>query len=172
MRGLVVAGIDHSPAARAALTWAADYARLIDARLLAVHVFPEDVPAVIYTALPTDDDRLRAHEYDQVTELFASIRPESDWRLMRTFGRPGEELVRLAEHADILVVGAQEHTGLRRLVLGSISHYCIRHAQVPVLSHPRPSQRVSSESVVRRRRLTAGVLRRRPATETVGPHHV
>jgi nucleotide-binding universal stress UspA family protein len=34
------------------------------------------------------------------------------------------------------VVGTQEHTGLRRAVAGSVSHYCLSHADVPVVAVP------------------------------------
>ena len=37
---------------------------------------------------------------------------------------------------DLLVVGTQEHVGLRRAVLGSVSHYCL-HARCPVVAVPR-----------------------------------
>ena len=36
----------------------------------------------------------------------------------------------------LLVVGTKEHSGLRRAVSGSVSHYCLSHAEVPVVAVP------------------------------------
>jgi hypothetical protein len=38
----------------------------------------------------------------------------------------------------MLVVGTREHTGVRRLVGGSVSHYCLSHASCPVVAVPGP----------------------------------
>jgi hypothetical protein len=38
--------------------------------------------------------------------------------------------------AALLVVGTQEHAGIGRLVSGSVSHYCLSHAQCPVVAVP------------------------------------
>jgi hypothetical protein len=34
------------------------------------------------------------------------------------------------------VLGTREHTGLRRAVVGSVSHYCLSHAVPPVVAVP------------------------------------
>jgi nucleotide-binding universal stress UspA family protein len=34
------------------------------------------------------------------------------------------------------VVGTGEHTGVRRLLEGSVSHYCLSHAACPVVAVP------------------------------------
>ena len=36
----------------------------------------------------------------------------------------------------LLVVGTKEHVGISRIVAGSISHYCLSHAQCPVVAVP------------------------------------
>jgi nucleotide-binding universal stress UspA family protein len=50
------------------------------------------------------------------------------------FGRPGEEIVRLAdrEQADLIIVG-RRGAGLSRALLGSISDHVVKHATRPVL---------------------------------------
>ena len=36
----------------------------------------------------------------------------------------------------LLVVGTKVHVGISRIVAGSISHYCLSHAQCPVVAVP------------------------------------
>jgi nucleotide-binding universal stress UspA family protein len=43
----------------------------------------------------------------------------------------------------VLVVGTREHTGLRRAVAGSVSHYCLSHAGVPVVAVPPASATIA-----------------------------
>ena len=34
------------------------------------------------------------------------------------------------------MIGTQEHTGLGRLLVGSVSHYCLAHACCPLVAVP------------------------------------
>ena len=52
-------------------------------------------------------------------------------------GTPGEELAIFSGRVDLLVVGSRSYGPLRRLMLGSTSHYLAGHARCPVLVLPR-----------------------------------
>lgn len=49
-------------------------------------------------------------------------------------GKPGSTIVEEAKEwgADLIVIGSRGHTGLRRLIEGSVSHYVVDHAPCPV----------------------------------------
>lgn len=49
-------------------------------------------------------------------------------------GEPGPAVVTEAKEwgADLVVIGSRGHTGLRRLLEGSVSHYVVDHAPCPV----------------------------------------
>ena len=49
-------------------------------------------------------------------------------------GEPGRAAVEEAKGwgADLIVIGSRGHTGLRRLLEGSVSHYVVDHAPCPV----------------------------------------
>jgi nucleotide-binding universal stress UspA family protein len=49
-------------------------------------------------------------------------------------GEPGPAVVEEAEEwgADLIVIGSRGHSGLRRLLEGSVSHYVVEHARCPV----------------------------------------
>jgi nucleotide-binding universal stress UspA family protein len=52
-----------------------------------------------------------------------------------SFGRPGHEIVELAEELDagLVVVGSRGRGGLKRTLMGSVSDSVVRHAHCPVL---------------------------------------
>lgn len=54
---------------------------------------------------------------------------------------PARALLRQAEGADLLVVGARGLGGFRGLLLGSVSQQAVHHAPCPVVVVPSPSGR-------------------------------
>jgi len=53
-----------------------------------------------------------------------------------------EGILDAAKHhaADILVIGSRGLSGVSRLILGSVSHYCVTNADIPVLVVPPCAQ--------------------------------
>jgi nucleotide-binding universal stress UspA family protein len=140
----VVVGLDASPAAAEALRWAARYARAVGADLHAVHAFVWSQREAVF--LPTDPSMLDTsgkplrpvRPPEDIARLFASVQPESGWTLTCFAGDPGPVLRSRAKDADLLVVGTGEHAGLGRLLVGSVSHYCLSNAPCPVVAVPAP----------------------------------
>ena len=54
-------------------------------------------------------------------------------------GAPGPTLVDASRDAAMLVVGTRVHTGISRVLFGSVSHYCLTHAQCVVVAVPTTS---------------------------------
>lgn len=141
----IVVGLDDSPSALAALSFAAGYARTTGADLRAVHVIsvadqipvswsPEYVgPGYLNVGGRYLDD---ASHRQKIQAVFASVHPEARWRLDFVDGIHGQTLVERSGGAAMLVVGTREHTGLGRILSGSISHYCLSHAPCPVVAVP------------------------------------
>jgi nucleotide-binding universal stress UspA family protein len=140
----VVVGLDASPAAAEALRWGARYARAVGADLYAVHAFVWSEREAVF--LPTDPNALDSsgkplrpvQPPDDIGQLFAAVQPESSWTLRGFMGDPGPVLRSQAHDADLLVVGTGQHVGLGRLLVGSVSHYCLSHAKCPVVAVPAP----------------------------------
>jgi nucleotide-binding universal stress UspA family protein len=140
MNGIVV-GVDLSPSARAALSWAAEQARRTGQTLRAVHAV--DVSPVFDLPLGTSGvtPAMNVAEIDTgyreaIAAVFDSIRPEPGWQLKFISGHAGLGLVAESVGAALLVVGTREHVGIGRVVFGSVSHYCLSHAQCPVVAVP------------------------------------
>jgi nucleotide-binding universal stress UspA family protein len=51
-------------------------------------------------------------------------------------GDAGPAVVAESVGAALLVVGTKDHVGIGGLVSGSVSHYCLSHAQCPVVAVP------------------------------------
>lgn len=139
----VILGLDDSTAALAALDWAAQYARASGLRLTAVHVSPflADPPAgwSPENAPPERRSNLELGPMAQrVRTMFSSIDPDVGWGLYFVGGTPGRALVGIARDARLLVLGTREHTGVGRLLAGSVSHYCLSHSTVPIAAVPAP----------------------------------
>jgi nucleotide-binding universal stress UspA family protein len=141
--GEIVVGIDTSSSGRSALKWAAEYARSTGQRLHAVHVFnynpaapmawaPGGPPAMSYRSA----NELRDGAEREIRAEFESVAPEPGWRLESCAGPVGQTLVHKAEQAQLLVIGTREHTGIDRVLTGSVSHYCLTRVQCPLVAVP------------------------------------
>jgi nucleotide-binding universal stress UspA family protein len=135
----IVVGLDLSQSARAALDWAAKQARATGQTLRAVHVISASSTysmALGGVAVPIEPSEMDAPHREAVAAVFDSVKPELGWQLKFFSGEAGPILVAESVRAALLVVGTKEHMGIGRLISGSVSHYCLSHAQCPVVAVP------------------------------------
>ena len=138
---VIVVGVDGSDHSVVALRYALRLARATDSVVRAVTAW--HVPSLAYGAgtAPVGDltNGLRENAEATLEQALAAVADEIDGvtvqRLVRE-GDPGHVLVAESEEAQQLVVGSRGHGGIGELVLGSVSHYCCRHAHCPVLVIP------------------------------------
>ena len=139
---VIVVGVDSSPASAKALTWAAKYAEEVGRSLKILTSWDAEFVSVAIAAFggeATDTDSIESRH-----ALAASLQSKSisdvfkdeklpDWVSFELIeGKPTEALVRASEGAELLVVGTRGHSLLADIVLGSVSSYCVLHAQSPV----------------------------------------
>lgn len=150
-RNEIVVGLDDSPSGKAALCWAAEQAIRTHTILRAIHVLDWPYgPNVTASAGQRDAmnltfEKAQAAYLTSITKVFDDIAPRPDWLIQFATGEPGPVLVRQSRDAQLLVVGTREHAGLGRLLVGSISHYCLSRAvcpvvAVPALTHAEPAE--------------------------------
>jgi nucleotide-binding universal stress UspA family protein len=136
-----VVGVDGSEESREALRWAADQAVSQGARLEVV--CPWDLPfsglATSYSpepvGLPNPQEiaRRAGTALDQtVREVLGDDLPLDVEQVVEQ-GDPAAVLLRRSEGADMLVVGSRGHGGFNRLLVGSVSEKCVRHATCSVI---------------------------------------
>jgi nucleotide-binding universal stress UspA family protein len=138
----ILVGLDDGPAAAAALRWAAAHSRITGLPLRAVWAWQRtalDLAAVSGDFAETAGADARARATRRVLDTLGDAE-DVRWSLDIVEGSPGPVLVDRAQNAGLLVLGTGEHTGLRRAVLGSVSHYCLSHATTPVVAVPAPRE--------------------------------
>lgn len=138
--GLIVAGVDGSPAGDAAIEFAFAEAALRDTGIVAVHAWspwkseapaPQD-PAAPYASgvgdLAANEERLLAEALAGRQERYPDVPVER--RVLR--GGPREALIEASFEAALVVVGARGRGGFTGMLLGSVSQALLHHADCPV----------------------------------------
>lgn len=145
MPGTIVVGVDSSDAAREALRWAADEARLRGAKIVAVHAWSFVPPAPIgdpgMIAIPSGDlaAQLDAESQAARADLDGTVAgalgssPGVDVESRLVEEDAGDALVSASEGVDLVVVGSHGKSGLRAALLGSVSRHVVDHAKCPVV---------------------------------------
>jgi nucleotide-binding universal stress UspA family protein len=138
----IVFATDFSPQSRRAFARALEFARLARAELLIAHVLSPIVPYVgegyvspqLYDRVVTD---LQTRARKDLKRLAARARAAG----IRTGtlldeGSAPERIVRIARarRAGLIVMGTHGHTGLTRMILGSVATRVVSTATCPVLT--------------------------------------
>jgi nucleotide-binding universal stress UspA family protein len=130
----IVVGVDGSDSSRQALTWAMNYAALIDAKVDAViswnYPTGYGMGGVASEWNPGEDAR------DLLAKAVTSVLGDDVSVPLTQVVREGnaaQVLLDETKDAQMLVVGSRGHGGFAGLLLGSVSAHCAEHAQCPVL---------------------------------------
>lgn len=142
----ILVGTDFSPTAEAALDWAVELARPLEARIELVHAVtvPPSLPP-----LPSGGVILPGPAFEEEVRQAARVRLDREAAQLRAKGVEAESWLgagtpslvlndRAAEvGAEAVVIGTRGLTGLRHLLLGSTTQRVVQGAPCPVLTiHP------------------------------------
>ena len=139
----IVVGIDGSSHAAKALGWAMHLAAPRETAVIPVLVW--EYPRVPMSPYPIDfpevtSESLQTANCEAAAALIARAIEESGLSNVTepivVRGRAGTELCRVAEDADLLVLGSRGLGGFAGLVLGSVSAHCANAAACPVAVVP------------------------------------
>jgi nucleotide-binding universal stress UspA family protein len=137
MLPVIVAGVDGSPGARAALSFAIGEARLRGAAVTAICAYER--PWTEAAGPPGRPDSLavaRAILRTEVAEALEVIGGGVRVEQQAVEGPAAKSLLAAAASAELLVVGSRGRRGFRGLLLGSVSQQCACHAPCPVVIVP------------------------------------
>ncbi len=145
----IIVGVDGSEGSQRALDWAAREAGLRDASLEVVTTYRSEPE---WAGFPVDGGmsseqieaarrsielatrRAAEHAQAVVDEMIAGLPGTSDAEAVVVASqRPAEVLVERSHGAEMLVVGSRGLGGFKSLMLGSVSHQCVTHADCPVV---------------------------------------
>ncbi len=136
----IVVGVDGSDSSVLALRWAADEARLRQATLDVVHAWTDSgVGAGTHaSAFSVDLDGAQQAARAALDDVLDTASLSPDLRIERhvVMGPGATVLLDVAAGADLLVVGTRGRGGVAGLLLGSVSHACIKEATCPVVVVP------------------------------------
>ena len=146
-KDVILVATDFSEAAQLALDAAAELAGLVGASMEILHVGVES-PIVItppdsVIPVPVDLSATIAADTALLQSAVASVRERGvSCTCSTTTGRPEAEIVERASTigAELIVLGTHEHSGISRLLVGSVAELVLRHAPCPVLVVPAVSQ--------------------------------
>ena len=154
-------GVDGSPGARAALTWALAAAARRGADLEVVAAFAVDLYWIdAYLLEPETLGEVRTDTEQRARAMVDEVRSdpavagvpgaaETVVHVVALAGGAAENLVQRAESADLLVVGSRGRGGVRSTLLGSVALHVSAHAGCPVVVvHAPPSPAASGTVVV------------------------
>jgi nucleotide-binding universal stress UspA family protein len=141
MAATIVVGVDGSASSLAALAWAGDQARLLDAAVQVVIAYRYPLAYAGTQADPSiAAPEAQAHATQVLERAIAATADDLDGVRVSTTIIPGESpghaLVEAAAEAQLLVVGAHGEGGVSGFTLGSVSHFCVGHASCPVVVVP------------------------------------
>lgn len=128
--GPIVVGTDGSAASNAALGFGFEEAALRGAPLLAVCALA-DTPGIL------GGDRKLQDDVEQAITQGEKEHPEVDVLRRVAQGGPRAALLAAAHDAQLLVVGSRGRSGIKGMLLGSVSQAVLHHARCPVtVAHP------------------------------------
>jgi nucleotide-binding universal stress UspA family protein len=135
---VIVVGVSGSPASGAALSWAAEEARLRGARLHVVRVWDPARHAAPYAAVgatPTGEEELASARDALAAAMraeFGPVTPEGVTAELAE-GVPERVLVDRSSGADLLVLGVNTPAWLAGRSAGPVVRACLARARCPVV---------------------------------------
>lgn len=161
--GRIIVGIDDSPGGRAALRLAVAQARSSHARLIAVRSWALGLPrhgglrrrrlGPVHPHIVLHWDRTMQAEAsrDYISNCFADavggMARDMDLTVKTPEGEPGAALAGIATAGgDVIVVGQEPPLTVRRVLHGSVSRYCRKHAHCPVVVVPAEEPHADSRA--------------------------
>jgi len=135
----MVVGVDGSRGSGAAVAWAAELGRVLDARVSAVHVVSTawewEMSALQVDTEPMIRER-RRNLMGGWTEPLRNAGVVHATRFLE--GHPARKLLEVAsgEGGDLLVIGSSHHGRVYEMVFGSLPHELVTKAPCPVVLVP------------------------------------
>jgi nucleotide-binding universal stress UspA family protein len=136
----IIVGVDGSDSSKAALEWAYNEAAHHGAALMVIAAFgPPAIPMTPpYGSVPPEGYGTQPKQnaldlLDQLTSPLEAKTPAVDVRTVVEEGSPAKVLIERSKDADLLVVGSRGHGGFAGMLLGSVSHHLVAHAECPVV---------------------------------------
>lgn len=131
---------DFSSEAKEALRYAEFFARAFRAKITALHVTPDFVPAMYQNSLVIQKELMRRTKQmkNQARGQIQSLGREKGiafGKIVVTEGSAAKKIVETAEKekVELIVMGKKGQSALEKLLIGSVANHVLRHSPAPVL---------------------------------------
>jgi nucleotide-binding universal stress UspA family protein len=142
--GPVLVAVDFSEDSHAAVAWAGDYARLIGAELLVLHVAHDPAASPGFYRQMGEEwlrpmievaEEMMAEFLEAMRAAHPDLGPVQTAAAKLVSGLPAGRIVEVAAQvgAPLIVVGSRGRTGLPHILLGSVAERVAQTATVPVV---------------------------------------
>lgn len=133
---IILVPVDFEKPSAQVISVAKKYSQLLGAETVLLHVCQPPVvayPEVPPTVIEHLTSELLSAARKSLAELAAN---EGGLRSILKEGDPGVEIVRLLPSLkpEMIVMGTHGRRGFRRILLGSVAEYVVRHSSVPVMT--------------------------------------
>lgn len=134
----ILLAYDGSDQSERAMKHAKKISETFGAKLEVVHVYPYPVFSMGEAFVPVPQlYEKNMNEYTEhiVKEIESQISDINNAKVTMLQGPPAKTIVEYADDidCDLIVIGSRGLGGFKELVLGSVSHNVVQHAEVPVL---------------------------------------
>jgi len=149
----ILLATDFSASSQAALQYAALVTERFNAHLVVAHVISESAFKDVPTAILADAKNRTIVETRRRLEQLRESLNDFEAEFILEEGPVADKLLLLAESksVDFLIVGTRGHSGIKRLLLGSVAEKLSRQARCPVLVVPDSAVPYKSEVSTLRR---------------------
>lgn len=145
---------DFSPTAEKALLFAIDLAKKAGSSIMLYHVYTpvESVFIESFAERKLHNENMQLEVMRQMQELIDTFNPNNEVAIASIVGKAPllDNVVRFAKknHADLIVMGTQGASGLKKALIGTVAAKMIEASHIPVLLIPEQFDGTPIQSVV------------------------
>ncbi|HLR54800.1 MAG TPA: universal stress protein [Pseudogracilibacillus sp.] len=135
---VILTPVDGSEFAKKAFQKAVRMAKLNNAKLVLAHIIESPSPAMVkqYDQHLIDQTKKDTQE---ILDEYVKVAKEEGLQDVESVVKFGKTKVEISEtlaaayQADLIIVGAKGKSAIERMLIGSVSEYIMRHAEIDVL---------------------------------------
>jgi nucleotide-binding universal stress UspA family protein len=157
----ILCSTDFSDFSNHAIPYGIALAREFKAKLYVSHVIDLSSAAIYgeaVFALEEQQSRMTTYAHKEMTRLMGQ--ESLDWEPLITVGNPANEIARLAadKQIDLAIAASHGRSGLKRLILGSVTERLMRTLPCPlwVVRSPEPGFVTSASQAIQLKRILVG----------------
>lgn len=135
---VILTPVDGSEFAKKAFQKAVRMAKLNNAKLVLAHIIESPSPAMVKQYEQNIIDRTK-EDTQEVLDEYVKMATEAGLQDVEAVVKFGKTKVEISEtlatayQADLIIVGAKGKSAIERMLIGSVSEYIMRHAEIDVL---------------------------------------